>query len=117
MAESGGRAVERKLTLPVAPAAAMIGVKPLFSGKSLSESDNANFDVVFVLPDGKPIAKSALRYELLKVETRYQWYRQSGSWDYEPVKTTRRVADGQVDVAADAPGAHFAAGELGPLSP
>ena len=103
MAESGGRAVERKFTLPVAPAAAMIGVKPLFSGKSLNESDNANFDVVFVLPDGKPIAKSALRYELLRVETRYQWYRQSGSWDYEPVKTTRRVADGQVDVAADAP--------------
>lgn len=103
MAESGGRAVERKFTLPVAPAAAMIGVKPLFSGKSLNESDNANFDVVFVLPDGKPIAKSALRYELLRVETRYQWYRQSGSWDYEPVKTTRRVADGQVDIAADAP--------------
>ena len=66
MAESGGRAVERKLTLPVAPAAGMIGVKPLFSGKSLNESDNANFDVVFVQPDGKPVAKSALRYELLQ---------------------------------------------------
>ena len=30
MAEAGGRAVERKLVLPVAPATAMIGVKPLF---------------------------------------------------------------------------------------
>jgi len=104
LAESGGRAVERKLTLPVTPAAGMIGVKPLFSGKSLNESDNANFDVIFVLPDGKPVAKSALRYELLQVETRYQWYRQGGSWDYEPVKSTRRIADGQIDVAADAPG-------------
>jgi len=33
MAEAGGRAVERKLVLPVAPAAAMIGVKPLFGDK------------------------------------------------------------------------------------
>ena len=32
MAESGGRAVERKLVLPVTPKTAMIGVKPLFSG-------------------------------------------------------------------------------------
>ncbi len=103
MAESGGRAVERKLTLPVAPASGMIGVKPLFSGKSLNESDNANFEVVFVQPDGKAVAKSALRYELLKVETRYQWYRQSGSWDYEPVKSTRRIGDGQIDAAAAAP--------------
>ena len=33
MAEAGGRAVERKLVLPVAPATAMIGVKPLFGDK------------------------------------------------------------------------------------
>ena len=24
-------------------------------------------------------------------------------WDFEPVKTTRRVADGRIDVAADRP--------------
>lgn len=104
MAESGGRAVERKLTLPVAPAGTMIGVKPLFSGRSLGESDNATFDVVVAQADGKQIARAGLRYELLKIETRYQYYRQSGSWDYEPVKTTRRIADGQVDVAADKAG-------------
>ena len=33
MAETGGRAVERKLVLPVAPPTAMIGVKPLFGDK------------------------------------------------------------------------------------
>lgn len=104
MAESGGRAVERKLTLPVMPAGIMIGVKPLFSGRSLGENDNASFDVVAVQADGKQAARQGLRYELLKIETRYQYYRQNGSWDYEPVKTTRRIADGQVDVAADKPG-------------
>ena len=103
MAEAGGRAVERKLVLPVAPASAMIGVKPLFSGKSIAEGDKAGFDVVFVSPDGKPLARDGLRYELLKIESRYQWYRQSSSWEYEPVKSTSRVADGDLTVTADNP--------------
>ena len=92
MAEAGGRAVERKLALPVTPTAPMIGVKPLFAGRSLGEGENASFDVMLVAPDGTPLARSGLRYELLKVETRYQWYRRDGVWDFEPVKNdaTRR---------------------------
>src|SRR5437763_157929 len=103
MAEAGGRAVERKLVLPVAPAAAMIGVKPLFGDKSVAEGDKAAFDVVFVAPDGKQLARDGLRYELLKIESRYQWYRQNSSWEYEPVKSTTRVADGDLTIAADKP--------------
>jgi alpha-2-macroglobulin len=61
LAESGGRAVERKLTLPVTPATDMIGVRPLFNGRSLGESDNAAFDVIMVDPDGKRVAKTGLR--------------------------------------------------------
>src|SRR5690606_19112892 len=82
----------------------MIGVKPLFSGKSLGENDQASFDVVMVQPDGQAVARQGLRYELLKIESRYQWYRQGGSWNYEPIKSTRRVADGSIDVAPGAPG-------------
>jgi uncharacterized protein YfaS (alpha-2-macroglobulin family) len=103
MAESGGRAVERKLTLPVTPEAAMIGVKPAFSGRSLADGANADFDVVMVAPDGNKFAKQGLHYELLKVTTSYQWYRQNGQWEYEPVKRTARVADGMLDVVADKP--------------
>lgn len=108
LAESGGRAVERKLTLPIAPSTDMIGVRPLFNGRSLGESDNAGFDVIMVDPDGKRIAKSGLRYELMRVESRYQWYRQNGYWNYEPVKSTRRIADGKIDVAADGQPARIA---------
>ncbi|MDC7788729.1 alpha-2-macroglobulin [Rhodoplanes sp. TEM] len=104
MAETGGRAVERKLTLPVVPAGPMIGVKPLFSGRSLGEGETASFDVVVLSPEGQALARRGLRYELLKVDTRYQWYRQDGSWQYEPIKTTRRVADGTLDVAPGQPG-------------
>jgi uncharacterized protein YfaS (alpha-2-macroglobulin family) len=103
MAEPGGRAVERKLALPVTPGGPMIGVKPLFSGRSLGEGENASFDVIVASADGTSLARSGLRYELLKVDTKYQWYRRDGSWDFEPVKTTKRVADGQIDVAADKP--------------
>jgi uncharacterized protein YfaS (alpha-2-macroglobulin family) len=100
MAEAGGRAIERKLTLPVTPAAAMIGVKPLVAGASLGENADAIFDVQVVAPDGRAVSRSGLRYELLKIERRYQWYRQDGSWNYEPIKQTKRVADGTLDVSA-----------------
>ena len=116
LVESGGRAVERSITLPVVPSATMIGVKPLFSGKSLGEGENAGFDVIVVSPDGKQLAASGLRYELLKIERRYQYYRRDGRWEYEPVKSTRRMADGRIDVAADTAGPHLAARDLGPLS-
>ncbi|WJR75020.1 alpha-2-macroglobulin [Bradyrhizobium sp. NP1] len=103
MAEAGGRAVERKLVLPVVPTNAMIGVKPLFGDKNVAEGDKAEFDVVFASPEGNTLARSGLRYELLKLESRYQWYRQNSYWEYEPVKSTRRVADGDLAIAADKP--------------
>ena len=49
------------------------------------------------------------------IDTHYQYYKRDGNWNYEPVKTTKRVADGSVDIAVDKPGAHFAAGEFRPL--
>jgi hypothetical protein len=103
MAESGGRAVERKITLPIAPEAAMLGVKPAFSGRSLDDGANADFDLVMVAPDGKTLHQKGVHYELLRVETSYQWYRENGNWEYEPIKRTQRVADGTVDVTADKP--------------
>ncbi len=95
----------------------MIGVKPLFSGRSLGEGENATFDVIVAAPDGASLARSGLRYELLKIETRYQWYRRDGYWDFEPIKTTRRVADGTIQCGCRHAGAHLDAGAVGPLSP
>ncbi len=103
MAESGGRAVERKVTLPVTPDAAMIGVKPAFSGRSLGDGANADFDVVMAAPDGATLERKGLKYELLRIETTYQWYRQNGQWNYEPVKRTERVSNGTLDAVAGKP--------------
>jgi alpha-2-macroglobulin len=104
MAEPGGRAVEHTLTLPVIPSATMIGVKPLFSGRSLADGVSAAFDVIVAAPDGKAVAAHGLHYELLRIETHYQFYKRDGAWNYEPVKTTTRVADGTIDTTPDKPG-------------
>ena len=104
MLESGGRGVERKLTLPIAPDGDMIGVKPNFNGLSLADGANADFDIIVAAPDGARLERKGLKYELLRLETTYQWYRQNGQWNYEPVKRTQRVANGTVDVMAVQPG-------------
>jgi alpha-2-macroglobulin len=103
MAEPGGRAVERKITLPVTPGGNMIGVKPLFQGRSLADGASANFDVILAAPDGTAAAQSGLHYQLLRIDTHYQYYQRDGNWNFEPVKTTTRVADGSIDVTADKP--------------
>src|SRR5581483_468605 len=76
----------------------------LFNGRSLGEGESAGFDVVVAAPDGKQLAATGLRYELLRVERRYQYYRRDGRWDWEPVKSVRRVADGRLDVPNDKAG-------------
>ena len=104
MAESGGRAVERKISLPVTAAGNMIGVKPLFSGRSLGDGASAAFDVITVAPNGLAVTQRGLKYELLRIDTHYQFYKRDGRWNYEPVKTTKRIADGKIDTTLDQPG-------------
>ncbi|XSG81579.1 MAG: MG2 domain-containing protein [Methyloligella sp. ZOD6] len=101
MAELGGRAVERNLTLPIEPSEPMIGVKPLFKGESLADGAQAEFQVIVVGPDGMPLAAKGLEWQLLKIESKYQWYRQNGYWSFEPIKVTRRVANGAVDATPE----------------
>src|SRR5262249_51015135 len=72
-------------------------------GRSLGENENATFDVIVAAPDGTTLARTGMRYELLRIESRYQYYRREGTWEYEPVKITRRVADGTFNLAADTP--------------
>jgi alpha-2-macroglobulin len=101
MAESGGRAVERRITLPVTPSGNMIGVKPLFSGQSLADGASANFDVIVAAPNGTVVAQARLHYELDRIETHYQYYKRDGDWHFEPVKVTTRVADGTINATLD----------------
>jgi uncharacterized protein YfaS (alpha-2-macroglobulin family) len=102
MLETGGRAIERRIVVPIAANAPTIGVRPQFKGR-VGEGEKANFDVVLVNPDGKLVAKQKMKWAIYRVETRYQWYRVSGSWDYEPVRQTRKIAEGTFNTSADKP--------------
>ncbi len=99
VAEEGGRAVERSVTLPILPKGPVIGVRPLF-GADLAEGGSATFDVALAAPDGTRLARQGVAWTLVRVERRYQWYNTDGRWGYEPVTSTRKVADGRVDLSA-----------------
>ena len=102
--ESGGRTIERSLSLPVAAAGPRIGIKPLFDVASLGEDRAAEFDVVLLDQSGKPQPASGLEWQLSRLDTSWQWYSRDGSWSYEAVTVTRRVTSGKIDLADDKPG-------------
>lgn len=99
MREGSGRAIERRLALPVRQDTAMIGLKPEFSG-SVAENSEARFQVIGVKDEARA-ALSGLKWRLVKVERNYQWYREDNGWRFEPVLSTSKVADGTLDVGAD----------------
>ncbi|MBN9022736.1 MAG: alpha-2-macroglobulin family protein, partial [Rhizobiales bacterium] len=103
IADTNGRAVERRLDLPVTPEAPMIGIKPQFSGDEVEEGAMAHLDIVVVDPDGQRIAAPGLVWRLDRIVSDYQWYRTDGAWDYEIVTSSERMASGEVDAKADGP--------------
>ncbi len=100
MQETGGRAIERNLSLPVKADGARIGIKPEFSG-DLPEGAVGNFNVILVNEVGVKQSLKGLPWKLVKVERDYQWYRDGNSWRYEPITRTRQVSNGTVDVTTD----------------
>ncbi|BCJ90244.1 alpha-2-macroglobulin [Terrihabitans soli] len=100
--EPGGRTIERQLTLPVASTSQRIGVKPLF-GEQVAEGQLAEFDVRVLAADNAFAAAKGLRWELSRLNTRYQWYSEGSDWNYETITTATRTADGVVDADAKSP--------------
>ncbi len=80
----------------------MIGIKSLFGGE-IGNGEVAEFNVIQVGADGKPIAAKGLKWEIQRVDYSYQWYSRNGSWNYEPIKYTSRVAGGVLDGSGSDP--------------
>src|SRR5262245_36308945 len=97
--ESGGRTIERTVTLPVELPHPRIGIKPLFTGGQIGEGEMARFELVLLGADGRPIEPQGLKWELLRLDQRWQWYSRDGSWNYEPVVNARRVAAGTAEAS------------------
>jgi len=100
MQELGGRAVERKLELPVVSAGPMIGVRPEFDLDGLSENSVAEFSIIAIDQESKRVDLAGLNWSLHKLERNYQWYRQGGNWRYESVTIPTQVGDGEISASA-----------------
>ena len=103
MREAGGRAVERSLNLAGPLARDLIGIKPEFAG-----DDGADKDGTPASASSPSIRRRhagrwpALHWSLVKLERNYQWYRSrqtAGTTSRSP--STRRSADGTIDISAD----------------
>jgi uncharacterized protein YfaS (alpha-2-macroglobulin family) len=99
VAEGSGRPVEREVTQKLAPAAALIGVKPLFDDV-VPENDKARFALIGVGPD-EAATPMRVKWRVTRIETDYQWYNAWGNWNWEPVTRRTAVAEGEVDLAKD----------------
>ncbi|MDR3497531.1 MAG: alpha-2-macroglobulin [Ancalomicrobiaceae bacterium] len=108
IAESGGREIERSLTVPILPKESVLAVRKDFDDSALNAGDQAKFDVLFATPTGQKLAKNGVKWQLSRISHSYQWYNSEGHWDYEVIKRAERVADGTLDIAATEP-AHIAA--------
>ncbi|OWU86089.1 PAN domain-containing protein [Oceanicola sp. 22II-s10i] len=97
--EGSGRPVERAATRMVLPDAPVIGIRPGFDDVA-PEGVDATFDLIAIGPDLTP-APMEVRWRLNRVETRYQWYQQYGSWEWEPFTTRTEVASGTAMLGSD----------------
>jgi uncharacterized protein YfaS (alpha-2-macroglobulin family) len=102
VAESGGRTVERVVTAPVRAKGVMIGLKKDFD-EGIGEGDTATFEAIAVAPDGARGVRKGVAWSLYKINNDYQWFNSDGHWSYEPVKSSKRIAEGSIDIGADAP--------------
>ena len=94
--DDNGHPVERSISLPIAAKQSRIGVKPLFEG-SVEEGGNARFEVIAIGADGQRIGLKGMRWTLSRLTTSFQWYESDGSWNYEPIVSSQRVADGALE--------------------
>jgi uncharacterized protein YfaS (alpha-2-macroglobulin family) len=103
VAEAGGRAVERVVTVPILPAGPVIGAKKLFDPASLAAGGKADFAILSAQPDGTRREVKDLRWELYSVTKRWQWFNTEGKWDYEVIRTSRKVGDGRLELGTGDP--------------
>ena len=99
--DPSGRTIERDISFPVKSQTPLIGIKPLFD--SLDENSTAAFDVVVMGKNGRQRDFTDLTWELVQLQTRYQWYREDGRWNYQKITSQERLAIGRIDARADQP--------------
>ncbi|RYZ70193.1 MAG: alpha-2-macroglobulin family protein, partial [Lysobacteraceae bacterium] len=102
--ETGGRTVNRSLKRVLWPAAALVGVRPLFDDKDGADGNgSARFELLRVDAAGKPQPARGLRATLVREHRDYHWsFQDEGGWDYDFTQRYENLEVKTVDVGATA---------------
>ncbi len=101
--EEGGRAIERRLAVPIAHRPLYLGLKLESEDGTVAEGRPAKFLAVALDREGTRKAAGKLKWELVREVFEYQWYNQDGRWNYRGVRRDEPVRKGEFDIAADQP--------------
>jgi alpha-2-macroglobulin len=101
--EASGRTIERTVTLPVDLKQPRIGIKPSFSDGQAREGTPEKFSVVMVDGRGAAVEAKGLKWELVRLEQRWQWFGRGDNYNYEMQTLSRRVGTGTIDTTANLP--------------
>ena len=102
--ESGGRALERTISVPVRGKPLVLGIK-LGTGGSVASGQAAKLSVIALNQDGNRRGAAGLSYRLVREVYNYYWYFSNGYWRYRVIRRDEPVKKGTLNVAAAAPGA------------
>jgi alpha-2-macroglobulin len=101
--ETSGRTIERSIVLPVDLKQNRIGIKPGFTDDQAKEGSDASFDVVMVDGSGRAVAAKDLKWDLVRLEQRWQWFSRGDSYAYDVQTLSRRVANGVIETTGREP--------------
>jgi len=99
--EPGGRPASARFTRPLrADEARYLGIKADFADGEAQEDAPARFRIALVDAEGQG-QSGLVAWSLISERTQYQWYRQDGSWRYQPRNVQSNLISGEVAVSAD----------------
>ncbi len=102
--ESGGRTVNRVLTRTLWPAAALVGVRPLFEDKDGPGANTAaGFEIARFDAAGNRVAGKGLQVALVREIREYHWSHDEGTgWKFDYVQRFEKAGGQTVDAGAGA---------------
>ncbi|MEN3930075.1 alpha-2-macroglobulin [Microvirga sp. W0021] len=101
VAEDGGRAVRRSLTLPILPSGAIVGIKS--AAEEIEGDKPAAFNAIIANQNGDTLAAGKIKWTLFRIERNYQWSNSDGRWSYDAIKNKIKVSEGIVSSDGKSP--------------
>src|SRR5205085_203367 len=98
--EPSGRAVSESVTRPIRQRPLAIGLRSSAGEDAVPEGAPANLEIIAVDGDGKRIAATGLRWELLRENWQYSWYSVNGNWRHRVQRRDQPIETGALDVPA-----------------